>query len=425
MTIRLPGVNTVTGRVTNRLRKPIAGVSVQLFEVVKQAASRLVVGVGGSVVSDSEGRFVLRDVPEGSYYIRVDPYARPMVPRGAESDPIPQGDYSAGFYPDAQLFAQAVKVMVRAGTEPVPVDVTLGSSTRFPAHFRLNPPQGTEITSAEISVRRLEVAPDEPFAYRTRRVAAAAAIVLDGLEPGQYVAVARARSKGGGSFGALGRFSVGRQGSEHEVTLDMVRGEEIRGQVQTERQSELVAVLGGSAMVMFRPMESTSFFGAPPRARISETGLFTQADLLPGEYQVFPVGTEAIMRELRCRGSSPIINALIEHPGCRELAMAIERGAGLQVKAARKGQPLPGHVLVLHREPGSALGGERLWVSAQELDQNGSVDLKLAAGRYTAFLIESIDRNDVDDIARCRALAMAERRFELRRGETLPLLLEP
>lgn len=59
------------------------------------------------------------------------------------------------------------------------------------------------------------------------------------------------------------------------------------------------------------------------------------------------------------------------------------------------------------------------------LDQNGSVDLKLAAGRYTAFLIESIDRNDVDDIARCRALAMAERRFELRRGETLPLLLEP
>ena len=303
--IRMLRAATISGRIYDSNRAPVANASVSPRVLQAQAIGPLVLrgidpaaGVGDtnriSVKTNGLGEYRMTGVPPGEYYIG----AAPSTNTGTR---VASDNAATTYYPGFRHPDRAVAIKVTAGAEIIGIDFALETVPQLRISGRIVNPlvgagrEGNDYSYQFMLVPRNVRILDQFASTVPDHDPDAESFELRNVAPGIYdLFVIYSPRPTRPSPDANRLFSVGRAVTDvsdrdvEGVTVTVAPGVEIRGQVVLDESATSQLTDARTVFVGLQPADGLPLFYAPqlPRAGVAADGTFVLPNATPGRYFV-------------------------------------------------------------------------------------------------------------------------------------------
>lgn len=402
--VRLVPTASVNGRVTNASGRPQMGLDVMLLRPFYDSNGSTTFQIVSTAQTDDRGQYRLYWIAPGDYYLAAGPSpiaSSAAVSAVAVSAGLRSQKQVMTFYPSVTDVAMAVTIQVKAGIDLSGIDVAVRQSPTYRIRGHVTGMQ-TANGDINISIVRRQPLPST-FIMAPQGVPARAdgSFELSDVEPGQYwvraqegpVTLALPGALQLDSPGALAAVTVVSDDVE-DVVLAGQRVRAISGRVTVDGRS-LPADLQLSislASAGIRDFTTPSY----PASPVSADGTFTQAKIVPGEYQWSVRGlTSALYIQAARLGAADVLGKQLRLPGGDSDLLSIDISSkAAQIEGVVKDdRQAPVARAIVALVPDLKRDRRDLYKSATT-DANGNFTLGgIAPGDYKLFAWDDLDAN--------------------------------
>ena len=277
----IPG-GSVSGRIVDEDRKPIAGCAAQVLQFVAGDAGNRLYPVN-TAYSDNRGEYRISGLSKGHYYVSVQcngtlPVAHGFVRRGSDAD-IPKQRYATEFYPDTPDLPSAARVMVAAGTDLREIDFHLHATAAVSVRGRLT---GAEFEPGHNAT--INLVPRDPSLNNLVRYTAseidpqAGTFRIEAVPAGAYSLVASAEIAGRVYHAQL-PVDIG-EAPPKPLELPLIPAASINGSIEIEGDQPRPP--GENLRIRLTPVESGVY--GQWQANVEKDGTFSIGNVLPGRW---------------------------------------------------------------------------------------------------------------------------------------------
>lgn len=260
----------INGRVVDENGQPLPLVAVAIEQVLagdrlRQPSSH--VAAAGDR-TDDRGVFRLFGIATGTYLIRAQSFARPVM---GPDDRSSVRTFPPTYYPSTLASGEATRLLVRAGEEYGPVDIVIQRPQLRSVRGVIVDSTGVAVPSVTIQLHGPKARLGQP-GVGSARSNAAGVFELHGIPPGDYALGAHAFGGGRQEFGWMPLPPGGADGSD--VVFRLQPGATIAGDVVFDGTS----APGSAAAVMIRPVDGPGA-SPTPATRAAPDGQFVIGNL--------------------------------------------------------------------------------------------------------------------------------------------------
>ena len=357
ITIRLPRVGTIRGRITDTARMPIAGIAVEaLLEVYDQSGGKTFSGAY-SANTNERGEYRISAPPQHAYYVKAG---------GVSFTGKPVDAYAAALYPGVTDLAKATTVEVRADDAVVLPDIVLGPRRLYAVRGRVvdrktgQPPPEANAWITPTSILGGETITESP------RYNAAAGTFETRVGPGRYavgVTVPMSRIPPL----TIGRIELPPVAAEQlvEITDHDVDGMvftlaprmNIRGRISVDGKPSALPAAFRDVRIALLPSRDGRALYMPPNAPVqlapflAPDGTFELIDVQPGEFHLDVKGfpDDAYLKTARW-GSMDLLTGPLRITSETNNTLEVvlnSTGGRIEGTASTSGRPAPASKVVL------------------------------------------------------------------------------
>ena len=407
----LPRMSVITGRITDEIGEPLAGVSVFAMQSRYFRGRKRMVPVGGQVRTDDTGDYRLISLDPGDYYVM----GTTRDTWTLEGDAKQRVGFGPTYFSGTLVMANAQRVKVALGQEVSGTDFGMVPGRVATISGTATTASGLPLAGESVDVSQEFTGPNysSMFGFASGKVNADGSFTIKDMAPGDYKLSVRWPGDADHPAQAA-TIAVSLSGADLEgVTLVAGSGGSMTGRIVTDDGT--APVLGGSTLgagrndsrlrVLLRPEDPDSTvrtLGNQDNGRVKDDGTFEVKDVF-GANRVsvgsLPAGwaIKSIDYDGRNYADSPFdvrngqridgVTIVITNK------MATLRGQLLDEKA----QPAEGTVILFPEDAAKWSEGSRLVKTARP-DQSGAFEIRLVpAGEYLAAALDYVQTGAWDD----------------------------
>ena len=421
----LPRMGVISGRVTDEVGEPIAGVSVWAFQSRYFQGRRQLVPNSGAAQTDDTGQYRLLALPPGDYVIRAS-IRETWIMEGEEKQTLA---FAPTFFPGMTAAAEAQRVRVAVGQEVTAIDFALTPGRAAKVSGSVVTSQGIPLAGESINVSQETIGPNfsSMSGYGGSKTAADGSFTIKDLPPGDYKLEARlpAVKDRPGEF-AMVPITV--TGADVEgLVLTTGAGGDVSGIVTTESGAPLPAGpirlrVGARAVNLQTTPRFGVAAGAIDNGRVNDDGTFEFKGAF-GQVRLTLTGLASgwYLKAIN-EGDRDIVDTPIEVRAGQSLA-------GIQFVLSNrptrvggrltdgKGNPTADGTVLLFSVDSARWGDDSRYITTVRPDQQGLFEhIGLPPGEYLAVTRDYIAEGDANDPEILEKLKEGATRFTLTEG---------
>jgi hypothetical protein len=420
----LPRMGVISGRVTDEVGEPIAGVAVWAFQSRYFQGRRQLVPTSGAAQTDDTGQYRLLALPPGEYVIRGS-IRETWVMEGQEKQTLA---FAPTYFPGGSNPAEAQRVRVDVGQEVTSVDFALTPGRAAMVSGTVVTSQGLPLAGESVSLSQEIVGPtfSSMSGYPGAKTLADGSFTIKDLPPGDYKIDVRLPA-------------TKDRAAEFAMLPIAIAGVDLDGIVLTTGAagdlSGTVIVEGGGALpagparmrVNARAVNPQAAprnvgAGAVDNGRVNDDGTFEfKGTIGQVRLSLFGVPTGWYLKSVDA-GGRDIVDAAIEIragqtlPGIQfVLSNRPTRVAGRLTDA--KGNPTADGTVLLFAADAARWGDDSRYITSVRPDQQGMFEhVGLPPGEYLAVALDYVADGDANDPAFLEKLKERATTFTLAEG---------
>ncbi len=307
-----PG-GSITGRIVDEDRKPVAGCYTQALQYAPGQSGNALYGTRNAT-SDKQGVYRIHGLARGHYYISVEcpdaiPVAHPGAPRGSGAE-APKQKYAMEFYPDSPDAAAAARLTVEAGASVGGIDFQLHATSTVTIQGRLT--GEPEALNRNLHV---DLAPRDPSLANLLHLTASVdtqtgAFHIPAVPAGAYTLIATAFSSGR-NYQAKELIDIGIGAPPPApIEIPLIPGGTFSGSIEVEGGQPAPENL----RVVLTPLDAGNF-GQPSDASVARDGAFSISGVLPGRWRLELGSANGYVKSLSLGGQEVSPDAFYVAPG--------------------------------------------------------------------------------------------------------------
>jgi hypothetical protein len=431
----LPRMGVVSGRITDEVGEPIAGVTVWAFQTRYFQGRRQLVPNSGNAQTDDTGQYRLLALPPGTYVVRGS-IRETWVMEGEEKQTLA---FAPTYFPGGTTPAEAQAVKVDVGQEVTAVDFTLVQGRAARVSGTIMTSQGLPLAGESVTVTQETTGPQfaSMSSYGGAKTAADGSFTIKDLPPGDYKLEARvpALKDRPAEFAA---FPVTVAGADIEaLVITTGTAGDLSGSVSTEDGSPLPPgpIRMRVATRALNPQTTprmTVAAGAIDNGRVNNDGTFELKGAI-GQLRLMLTGVPPgwYLKSIDA-GGKDIVDSAIEVrsgqtlSGLRFLISNRPTTVSGRLDDAR-GQPSSDGTVLIFAVDQSKWGEDSRYIASVRPDQQGRFEHQaLPPGEYYAAALAYVADGEGNDPEFLDKLKDAAQRFTLTEGarETINLVLK-